>query len=313
MGRISGDEFVVLDPVCRNNADAIALAEGEFLVLLDNDDELHAHALALAATALDREPTADYLYSDENKVSPDGRHFDDFAKPVWSPERLLAQNYTSHLSVLRRSLVEEVGRFRPGFDGSQDYDLLLRYLDGAPEGAVLKTPLEMKVFRGRANVFDSEPDMVQAVAEGRVKPGDAVIIRYVGPRGAPGMPEMLEPTSALSGVPELNGKVALITDARFSGVSTGLIVGHVAPEAYNRGPLAAVQNGDTIVIDPQNNRLDLEVTPAEIERRLTGWKLPADQLPMTKFLARYRRDVGSASKGCLLSLVHDQLAGQGGV
>ena len=111
--------------------DAIALAEGEFLVLLDNDDELHADALALAAAALDREPTADYLYSDENKVSPDGRHFDDFAKPVWSPERLLAQNYTSHLSVLRRSLVEEVGRFRPGFDGSQDYDLVLRVIERA--------------------------------------------------------------------------------------------------------------------------------------------------------------------------------------
>lgn len=111
--------------------DAIALAEGEFLVLLDNDDELHADALALVAAALDREPTADYLYSDENKVSPDGRHFDDFAKPVWSPERLLAQNYTSHLSVLRRSLVEEVGRFRPGFDGSQDYDLVLRVIERA--------------------------------------------------------------------------------------------------------------------------------------------------------------------------------------
>ena len=111
--------------------DAIALAEGEFLVLLDNDDELHSDALSLLAAALDREPTADYMYSDEDKVSPDGRYFDDFAKPVWSPERLLAQNYTSHLSVLRRSLVEQVGRFRAGFDGSQDYDLVLRVIERA--------------------------------------------------------------------------------------------------------------------------------------------------------------------------------------
>jgi GT2 family glycosyltransferase len=111
--------------------DAIALAQGEFLVLLDNDDELHADALRLVGEALDREPECDYLYSDENKISPEGTHFDDFAKPRWSPERLLAQNYTSHLSVLRRSLVEQVGRFRSGFDGSQDYDLILRVIERA--------------------------------------------------------------------------------------------------------------------------------------------------------------------------------------
>lgn len=111
--------------------DAIALARAEFLVLLDNDDELHADALRLVGEALDREPECDYLYSDENKIGPEGMHFDDFAKPIWSPERLLAQNYTSHLSVLRRSLVEQVGRFRSGFDGSQDYDLILRVIERA--------------------------------------------------------------------------------------------------------------------------------------------------------------------------------------
>ena len=109
--------------------DAIALARGEFLVLLDNDDELHRETLRTVADALDGTPECDYLYSDENKISPDGVHFDDFAKPRWSPERLLAQNYTSHLSVLRRSLVEQVGRFRSGFDGSQDYDLILRVIE----------------------------------------------------------------------------------------------------------------------------------------------------------------------------------------
>ncbi|MEY4401640.1 MAG: hypothetical protein RL072_1505 [Actinomycetota bacterium] len=111
--------------------DAIALARGEFLVLLDNDDEIHREALQIVAAALDDAPDCDYLYSDENKIRPDGTHFDDFAKPKWSPERLLAQNYTSHLSVLRRSLVEQVGRFRTGFDGSQDYDLILRVIERA--------------------------------------------------------------------------------------------------------------------------------------------------------------------------------------
>lgn len=111
--------------------DAIALARGEFLVLLDNDDELHTETLRVVADALYSEPECDYLYSDENKISPGGAHFDDFAKPRWSPERLLAQNYTSHLSVLRRSLVEQVGRFRSGFDGSQDYDLILRVIERA--------------------------------------------------------------------------------------------------------------------------------------------------------------------------------------
>ena len=109
--------------------DAIAIAHGEFLVLLDNDDELHEQALQLVADETARHPTCDYFYSDENKITPEGEHFDTFAKPAWSPERLLAQNYTSHLSVLRRSVVERVGRFRAGFDGSQDYDLILRVVE----------------------------------------------------------------------------------------------------------------------------------------------------------------------------------------
>ncbi|MFM2115423.1 MAG: hypothetical protein RI908_1164, partial [Actinomycetota bacterium] len=117
--------------IVRASNDAIALAGGEFLVLLDNDDELRHDALALVAEAADRSPEVDYLYSDENKLSPEGQHFDAFAKPVWSPERLLGQNYTSHLSVLRRDAVEAVGRFRPGFDGSQDYDLVLRVVERA--------------------------------------------------------------------------------------------------------------------------------------------------------------------------------------
>ena len=111
--------------------DAISIAQGDFLVLLDNDDELHQDALLLVAEAIEKEPHTDYVYSDEDKLTPEGVRFDGFAKPTWSPERLLAQNYTSHLSVLRRSLVDSVGRFRSGFDGSQDYDLVLRVVERA--------------------------------------------------------------------------------------------------------------------------------------------------------------------------------------
>ncbi len=111
--------------------DAISIAQGDFLVLLDNDDELHLDALLLVAEAIEKEPRTDYVYSDEDKITPEGVRFDGFAKPTWSPERLLAQNYTSHLSVLRRSLVDSVGRFRSGFDGSQDYDLVLRVVEQA--------------------------------------------------------------------------------------------------------------------------------------------------------------------------------------
>ncbi|MFZ9780052.1 MAG: glycosyltransferase [Ilumatobacteraceae bacterium] len=111
--------------------DAIASATGEFLVLLDNDDELRDDALELVAAALSESSEIDYVYSDEDKIAPTGERFDAFQKPIWSPERLLAQNYTSHLSVLRRAVVDEVGRFRTGFDGSQDYDLVLRVIERA--------------------------------------------------------------------------------------------------------------------------------------------------------------------------------------
>ena len=111
--------------------DAISAATGEFLVLLDNDDELRLDALEQVTQALAVAEDIDYLYSDEDKISPSGQRFDDFKKPTWSPERLLAQNYTSHLSVLRRTLVNDVGRFRSGFDGSQDYDLVLRVIECA--------------------------------------------------------------------------------------------------------------------------------------------------------------------------------------
>ncbi len=109
--------------------DALSLASGEFVVLLDNDDELHPEALADVASELVRNPQLDYIYTDEDKISVDGMHYDEFKKPKWSPERLLAHNYCSHLSVIRREIVNRVGRFRRGFDGSQDYDLILRVIE----------------------------------------------------------------------------------------------------------------------------------------------------------------------------------------
>ncbi|MDA3016890.1 MAG: glycosyltransferase [Actinomycetota bacterium] len=109
--------------------DALSLAMGEFVVLLDNDDVLHADALAEVAAQIELDPEIDYIYTDEDKVTVDGRHYDEFKKPKWSPERLLAHNYCSHLSVIRRELVNAVGRFRRGFEGSQDYDLILRVVE----------------------------------------------------------------------------------------------------------------------------------------------------------------------------------------
>jgi glycosyltransferase involved in cell wall biosynthesis len=106
--------------------DAISLASGDFIVLLDNDDELHLEALSEVAKSIEANPNVDYLYSNEDKITEDGEHFDEFVKPDWSPERFLAQNYCSHLSVIRTSLVNQVGRFKTGFDGAQDYDLFLR-------------------------------------------------------------------------------------------------------------------------------------------------------------------------------------------
>ena len=134
----------------------------------------------------------------------------------------------------------------------------------APGGAVAKiTGKEGTVFSGIANVFDSEEEMVAALQDKLISKGDVVVIRYEGPKGGPGMPEMLTPTSAIVGA-GLGNDVALLTDGRFSGGSHGFIVGHITPEAQDGGPLALVQNGDRIVIDSSNNRLDVELDEQEL-------------------------------------------------
>ncbi|QDU88323.1 Dihydroxy-acid dehydratase [Pirellulimonas nuda] len=176
----------------------------------------------------------------------------------------------------------------------------IRILRGnfCPDGAVAKiTGKEGLRFEGTANCFDSEEDMLQALEDGKINKGDVVIIRYEGPKGGPGMPEMLTPTSAIIGA-GLGSDVAMITDGRFSGGSHGFIVGHVTPEAQEGGPIALVQNGDPIIIDAEQNAVTWGVDDAEIAKRRKAWQAPA--LKATRgTLGKYIRCVKSASEGCV--------------
>ena len=168
----------------------------------------------------------------------------------------------------------------------------------APEGAVAKiTGKEGLAFSGSAAVFDSEEDMLGALEEGRIEPGMVIVIRYEGPKGGPGMPEMLTPTSAIVGA-GLGEQVALLTDGRFSGGSHGFIVGHVTPEAQEGGPIALVENGDHITIDVNRRTLDLDLDEAEFARRRARWTPPP--LKATRgTLYKYIKSVRSASEGCV--------------
>jgi dihydroxy-acid dehydratase len=176
----------------------------------------------------------------------------------------------------------------------------IRILRGnlAPDGAVAKiTGKEGLRFTGPANVFDSEEDMLHALEQGQIKKGDVVIIRYEGPKGGPGMPEMLTPTSAIMGA-GLGADVALMTDGRFSGGSHGFIVGHITPEAQEGGPLALVQNGDLVTIDADKNRLDVAVSDHELAARRGRWTAPPYKATRGT-LYKYIKSVKSASEGCV--------------
>ncbi|MFA4904935.1 MAG: dihydroxy-acid dehydratase [Candidatus Margulisiibacteriota bacterium] len=171
----------------------------------------------------------------------------------------------------------------------------------APEGGVVKqTAVSQKMmkFSGKAKVFDSEDEAQKAILGGKVKKGEVVVIRYEGPKGGPGMREMLYPTSAIAGM-GLSESVALITDGRFSGGTRGPCIGHVSPEAAEGGPIAAVKDGDVIEIDIPNRRLELRISNAELRNRLKSWKAPKPKF--TKgWLSRYQRMVTSASTGAIL-------------
>ena len=171
----------------------------------------------------------------------------------------------------------------------------------APGGAVVKqsgVDPSMFVFRGKARVFDSEEAAMAAIMGGRIRPGSVVVIRYEGPRGGPGMREMLSPTAAIMGM-GMGTKVALITDGRFSGGTHGPCIGHVSPEAMEGGPIALVREGDPIVLDIPKRKLSLDVPAAELARRRKGWKAPAPKVAKG-YLSRYAKLVRSAGEGAVV-------------
>jgi dihydroxy-acid dehydratase len=168
----------------------------------------------------------------------------------------------------------------------------------SPEGCVAKiTGLKQASITGPARVFNSEPACLKAIVKKKIKPGDVVVIRYEGPKGGPGMQEMLAPTSALIGQ-GLGASVGLLTDGRFSGGTWGLVVGHVAPEAYEGGVIALVEEGDSITIDANKRLIQLNVSAKELARRKKQWRAPKPR-HTTGVLAKYVKLVSSASRGAI--------------
>ena len=180
----------------------------------------------------------------------------------------------------------------------KDSHLVILYGNLAPEGAVAKiTGKEGLRFTGRARVFNSEEAALKKISDDSIVKGDVVVIRYEGPRGGPGMREMLSPTSAIMGK-GLGKDVALITDGRFSGGSHGFVVGHITPEAYAGGPLALVKNWDPITIDADNRQLNIDISAAELNARRKVWSAPKPRYTRG-VLAKYASAVTSASLGAV--------------
>jgi len=214
----------------------------------------------------------------------------------------------SQMTPTGRTIAEEAARVTetPGQDVVRHVSNPIKKTGGlvilkgnlAPEGCVIKVAgYERTHHRGPARVFDSEEDAMRAVMSKSIKSGDVVVIRYEGPRGGPGMREMLGVTGALVGE-GLGDSVALLTDGRFSGATHGLMAGHAAPEAARGGPIAAVADGDTVVFDIEKRRIDMEVPDAEIVKRLAKWKAPAPRYKRGVF-AKYAELVSSASEGAV--------------
>ena len=182
----------------------------------------------------------------------------------------------------------------------KDSHLRMLYGNLAPEGAVAKiSGKEGTVFTGNARVFDSEEDAMKGIMNGEIVENDVLIIRYEGPKGGPGMREMLSPTAAIMGK-GLGDKVAFLTDGRFSGGTHGFVVGHITPEAYDGGPLAIVQNGDEITINADSNQINLNISDREITSRRKEWTCPKNTIEKG-VLGKYRTLVSSASKGAVTS------------
>ena len=213
------------------------------------------------------------------------------------------------LTVTGKTLAEnlaEVADLSPGQDIIHPFDhpikatghIQILYGNLAEQGSVAKiTGKEGEVFTGSARVFDSENAANEGIKQKNIKPGDVVVIRYCGPKGGPGMPEMLKPTSAIMGE-GLGDKVALITDGRFSGGTHGFVVGHITPEAQTGGLIALLKDGDRITIDAIRKLLHADLDEAEIERRRAEWQAPESTVK-SGWLYKYARLVGSASEGCV--------------
>lgn len=221
------------------------------------------------------------------------------------------------MTITGKTVAENLASIEPGSPAGQDVIRSIEspmYPQGhlailrgnlAEEGAVAKiTGLKNPVMSGPARVFDDEQSALEAILAGAVKAGDVVVMRYLGPKGGPGMPEMLAPTSALVGQ-GLGETVGLVTDGRFSGGTWGMVVGHVAPEAYAGGLIALVQEGDTITIDAHRLLLELEVSDAELARRRESWRRPEPRY-RRGVLAKFARSTSSASRGAVLDLFSDE-------
>lgn len=241
-----------------------------------------------------------------------GHHIEDLDRAGGIPAvmRELASAGLLHqdaLTVTGQSVAENLTKAQKGDDSviravQDPYSISggLAILHGnlAPDGAVIKTaaiPKDRRLYRGPARVFDSEDAATRAILQGEFSKGDVLVIRYEGPKGGPGMREMLTATSVLSGM-GMDGEVALLTDGRFSGASRGVAIGHISPEAAARGPIAAIRDGDIVLIDVENHALELEVDATEIERRLSvlpPWTCSAAQ----GYLRRYAELVTSANTG----------------
>lgn len=180
----------------------------------------------------------------------------------------------------------------------EDSHLRILYGNLAPEGSVAKLSGKEVKFRGIAKPFNSEEDAMKAIMSGKIKEGDVIIIRYEGPKGGPGMREMLSPTSAIVGK-GLGDKVAFLTDGRFSGGTHGFVVGHISPEAHIGGPLALVEEGDTILIDAEANEINIEINEDNLEKRKENWSKPKEKAQGV--LRKYSKMVGSASQGAVTS------------